>query len=400
MVEGTISPEQKVVKIVRQNEAKAGESTIRASESVAKADQARQEAIQIEQIKTSLKSQIEDTYTIQQTRGRLEQLKARVKGTSSQEKQRLEELDKQLAEKETKADELTKEETDKKSEADKEEKTSRRAETVAEANKRNVTKEKEKTKPWEERVVSMKASSELTKALKEQDTHTLEGFEKAAVEILGRERVLGSRAYNAIEEAYKRKTDAKERIKFLFPETKPSLDSLTRLTSDKTLVLVPSEIEISKQVLTTEGVKIEVENRPVTLNNLRTLFPEIFDKQSNVRDSENESIISGWMVEQQYKYIRDDAATKIEDLPSPQYYYLSYMRDYMSGRNNSPYLESPETDDLTNSAFCNTKKGLVIAVGGSKITRAIGQPNIFFTTSSQGFALGKAIRTTPLGQSI
>lgn len=396
MVEA-ISPEQRVIKAVNQNEATASQSKSEASTLKGKASQASEDAAAIRRIQTELQTQIDDTQGIQEARGKIKKLKAKVSGKTKQEQAQLDKLLKQLDEKGSETGEKEKQQSVAESGATKAEKTSRHAETVAESNKRNVSKEKEKTKPWEERTVPINASSELTKALEEQDALTLDGFEKAAVKILGRERVLGSSVYNVIEEAYKRKTNSKKRIKFLFPKTKPSLDSLTRLTSDKTLVLVPSELEISKQVLTTEGVKTEVENRPITLSNLRTLFPELFEKQStNVTDYENEPIANGWMVEQQYKYIRDDAAAKIEDLPSPQYYYLSYLRDYLSKRKNSSYLESPETDDLINSVFCHTKEGLVIAIGGSKITRDRGQPNIFFTSSGLGFAFGKAIKTTPL----
>lgn len=168
MVEGTISPEQKVVKVVRQNEAKAGESTTRASESTARADQARQEAVQIEQIKTDLRNQIEDTNTIRETRGKLEQLSAAVSGRSSQEKKGLKTLDEQLAKREVEFIKLTEQEDTNRVEAGIEEKTARHASTVAEANKSNVTKEEEEKKPWEERIVPIQGSEALKNALDRQ----------------------------------------------------------------------------------------------------------------------------------------------------------------------------------------------------------------------------------------
>jgi len=165
-----VSPEQRVVNVVKQSEAKASQSKSEGSDLRAKASQASEEAAAIGRIQNELQTQINDTQGIQEARGKIAKIKAKVSGTTKQEQEQLDRLLKQLDEKGAEAGEKEKELSIVESGATKAEKTSRRSETVAEANKRNISKEEERKKPWEERVVSEKATESMKKALKGQDT--------------------------------------------------------------------------------------------------------------------------------------------------------------------------------------------------------------------------------------
>jgi len=171
MVE-VVSPEQRVIRAVNQNEAKASQSKSEASNLRTTASKAADEAVAIEQIQKELQTQINDTRGIQETRGKIEKLKAKVSGQTKQEQEKLNKLLKELENKGAEAGEKERQQSIAESGATQSEKTSRHAETVVEANKRNVSKEKEKTEPWEKRVTSGKSTETMKKALKDQDTLT------------------------------------------------------------------------------------------------------------------------------------------------------------------------------------------------------------------------------------
>ncbi len=172
MNEAPMSPEQRVVKVVRQNEVKASESGARAAQLKTSVHAVGKDVEAIKAVQSRLRSQISEVSQLQEVRGKLEKLSAGLSGKTKLEKKQVGDLQTKLKGKEAEVERLRQKEDADKTNMTNEEKTSRHASTVAEANKRNVTKHEEgkgeKTKPWEERVVPIKATSSLKDALKGQ----------------------------------------------------------------------------------------------------------------------------------------------------------------------------------------------------------------------------------------
>lgn len=217
----TLKPAERVVRVIKSNEVKANVSQIESSKAGDRAFKANEDAISIENIKSELQTQITTSQDIQKVRGTLDRLKAGITGQTRKEGKAITRLESQIKDKdkELKAKE---DERDKiQSEADITGKTFRHAETIAEANRRNISadsgrrngetprklseaervarkkqaatefqkldpneqkaiKEEKRDVDWQERVVLIRESPTLTEKLNEQSelSNTLKFYDE------------------------------------------------------------------------------------------------------------------------------------------------------------------------------------------------------------------------------
>ncbi|KKP65776.1 MAG: hypothetical protein UR63_C0044G0017 [Candidatus Roizmanbacteria bacterium GW2011_GWC2_35_12] len=230
-------------------------------------------------------------------------------------------------------------------------------------------------------------------------------FEEQALAILGKDRVLGRDAYKVIEEEYNKQPSDRPQMRFVFDDKEPKVNGkyFESLHPGLVLTRVPSSMEFISSEETTEGIKQKIEKKLITIRELKKLFPEIYDQRSNDAKYADDPIEGGWTIESNSSTLTTQAMeihktikfgnTKT-GIPTPQYYLMAYMRDYLLKRGESPFLKTGNNDQDTNVVYCRKDDQIIQAVGRSKIAQNILRPNIFFnnpTSNKTMNTVGKVI---------
>lgn len=207
------APAERVVRVIKGNEAKSEVQLKNAGELNSKARLQQNEATTLRAAESDLKLQIKSAEDIQATRGLLKKLEVGITGKGKLESKSLEDLKGKLKTRITEAETAEKQKTENESEAEKGTKIGVHAGTVAEANRRNISadsgrrsgetpkklseaervarkkqaaaefqksssedqraiKEKKRDVDWEERVVPISESDKMKQSLQEQTSHS------------------------------------------------------------------------------------------------------------------------------------------------------------------------------------------------------------------------------------
>jgi hypothetical protein len=134
-----LKPAERVVRVIKSNEVKASVSQIESSKAGDRAFKANEDARSIENIKSELQTQITTSQDIQKVRGTLDRLKAGITGQTRKEGKGITRLESQIKDKDKELKAKEDERDKSQSEADSTGKTFRHAETIAEANRRNIS---------------------------------------------------------------------------------------------------------------------------------------------------------------------------------------------------------------------------------------------------------------------
>jgi len=159
MNEGQLAqPAERVVRVIKNNEVKSEAGSKGVNNLTSKALLQQSEATALRAAETDLRSQIQSSEEMKATRGLLKKIEMGITGRGKVERSKLGDLKNRLQSKIAEAESTEKQKTESDSKAEKTAKYGVHASTVAEANKRNVSKESKGSKPWKERVVPITVS--------------------------------------------------------------------------------------------------------------------------------------------------------------------------------------------------------------------------------------------------
>lgn len=164
------SPEQRVVKVIKSNEKATTYHSSVANSLKTDVESMRKDINDLQAEKQDLQTQIKDQEDSKATRNLIQKLKVIISGKESIDSEKLRSIKGQLKDAVAKGKDREFYKSMRETDIDKKNKEAIHTSTVAEANRKNISKQKEGSQPWEERVVPITETKSLKDALKGQDT--------------------------------------------------------------------------------------------------------------------------------------------------------------------------------------------------------------------------------------